>query len=198
MGSTANRQQRGWIVLAVVLATASASAETSKLWGMNGELWDPRGRLPDFSWAGYHAGEKPIPDVPTKAVITDYGAVGDGVIDDTAAIQAAIDAVSAMDGGGAVLIPKGTWRISAPLRIEVSGVVLRGEAPWTDGSILSVGASLSDVYGYEQKWGWAVGGFVWVAAPNGPKDLSAVTEPALRGDRTLTVADPSARDSRSS
>ena len=37
--------------------------------------------------------------------ILDYGAVGDGVTLDTAAIQQAIDA------GGMVCIPAGTWRI---------------------------------------------------------------------------------------
>jgi polygalacturonase len=40
--------------------------------------------------------------------IRDFGAVGDGVVKDTAAIQAAIDACSAQ-GGGTVIVPKGDY-----------------------------------------------------------------------------------------
>jgi len=47
--------------------------------------------------------------------VYDYGAVGDGRVMDTAAIQQAIDAASAA-GGGTVLLPPGTFR-SAPLRL---------------------------------------------------------------------------------
>jgi polygalacturonase len=38
-----------------------------------------------------------------------YGAVGDGVTDDTAAIQAAINAIDAA-GGGVLYFPKGTYK----------------------------------------------------------------------------------------
>ncbi|MBF7142928.1 MULTISPECIES: putative Ig domain-containing protein [Pseudomonas] len=44
--------------------------------------------------------------------VKDFGAVGDGVTDDTAAMQAAIDAASAA-GGGTVFVPSGTFIVSA-------------------------------------------------------------------------------------
>lgn len=51
------------------------------------------------------------------ASVKDFGAVGDGITDDTAAIQAAIDAVYSA-GGGLVFIPEGTYKISASASFE--------------------------------------------------------------------------------
>jgi len=55
--------------------------------------------------------------------VKDFGAVGDGVTDDTAPIQAAINAVESA-GGGTLLFPKGTY-IAAGLQIK-GGVYLQG------------------------------------------------------------------------
>lgn len=57
--------------------------------------------------------------------VKDFGAMGDGVTDDTAAIQAAIDFVYAA-GGGTVLVPTGVYLINAPLSI-ISAVSLIGK-----------------------------------------------------------------------
>ena len=57
--------------------------------------------------------------------VTDFGAVGDGSTDDTAEIQAAIDAVRAV-GGGVLLFPAGTYKISATLT-TCDSVYLVGE-----------------------------------------------------------------------
>jgi hypothetical protein len=48
--------------------------------------------------------------------VKDFGAVGNGATDDTAAIQLAIDAAAAA-GGGVVVFPPGVYLISAPLDI---------------------------------------------------------------------------------
>lgn len=61
--------------------------------------------------------------------VKEYGAVGDGAADDTAAIQAAIDAVSAK-GGGIVCVPCGTYMTSAPVTMK-SRVFLQGEGEAT-------------------------------------------------------------------
>ncbi|AXI03878.1 glycosyl hydrolase family 28-related protein [Aquirhabdus parva] len=53
-----------------------------------------------------------------------YNAVGDGVADDTTAIQNAISAVSA---GGAVYIPSGNYKISAVLNVTGQGVTIYGD-----------------------------------------------------------------------
>ncbi|MEW6223202.1 MAG: right-handed parallel beta-helix repeat-containing protein [Chloroflexota bacterium] len=52
-----------------------------------------------------------------------YGAVGDGVTDDTAAIQAAITAAGS---GGRVILPRGTYKVSDMLTITAARVQLEG------------------------------------------------------------------------
>lgn len=90
-----------------------------------GELWSPTARLPDWSYAGYMAGEQPIPQLPASGgnLRTTFKAAGDGVTDDTAALLAAINAVGEQ---GVVYIPAGTYVISQKVDIG-KRVVLRGE-----------------------------------------------------------------------
>jgi len=57
--------------------------------------------------------------------VQDYGAVGDGTTDDTAAIQAAIDA-SVAAGGGTVYLPPGEYRTTAPIDITFHKIRLEG------------------------------------------------------------------------
>ena len=97
-----------------------------------------RGRqlpLPDYSYCGYQASELAIPMLPIKAVVpaTDEDA--------TASIQAALDYVASLpvdEQGfrGAVLLEKGTYRISQTLWIKASGVVLRGSGISSEGTEL--------------------------------------------------------------
>jgi hypothetical protein len=56
--------------------------------------------------------------------VKSYNAKGDDSTDDTAAIQSAIDVVHAA-GGGTVFFPKGTYKITAPLKIY-SNITLVG------------------------------------------------------------------------
>ena len=58
--------------------------------------------------------------------VLDYGAVGDGVTDDSVAVQKAFDAASAV-GGGTVYVPSGTYLCNTPLVLEY-GVNLVGES----------------------------------------------------------------------
>ncbi|KDA05868.1 hypothetical protein DC31_13975 [Microbacterium sp. CH12i] len=60
--------------------------------------------------------------------VRDFGAAGDGVEDDTAAIQATIDA-AATANGGVVQIPPGTYKCSATLLISTSRIHVAG-AGW--------------------------------------------------------------------
>lgn len=70
--------------------------------------------------------------------VRDYGAVGDGITDDTNAIQDALDAAAA---GGVVWLPAGSYRVTATLTMSNIGVTLAGVGP--EGSKLVVGATLT-------------------------------------------------------
>lgn len=61
--------------------------------------------------------------------VKDFRAVGDGVADDTAKIQAAIDAVE-LAGGGAVYFPNGIYRLTSALTVDSAGVCLVGQSRW--------------------------------------------------------------------
>lgn len=47
--------------------------------------------------------------------VKEYGAVGNGIIDDTAAIQAAIDWVAVIGSRGTIYFPRGTYKVTQPI-----------------------------------------------------------------------------------
>jgi hypothetical protein len=166
-------------------APAARNPSHSRLWGADGDQWDPRGRLPDFSYAGYQGGGKAIPDVAAvRDMKRDFGAKGDGRTDDTAAFLRAIQ--EAPDG--ALFIPRGRYVIQRDLRIERSRLVLRGEGP--DKTVLYFTKSLTDLYGPNREWSWT-GGMIDVGAWGKDWFLTTVSAPAKRGDRMLKVSVPS-------
>jgi len=63
-----------------------------------------------------------IPNYPVSINVKDFGAVGDGEVDD---LQSFKDAIEATTSGTALFIPSGTYKISATLEIE-KAIVLRG------------------------------------------------------------------------
>lgn len=94
--------------------------------------------IPDFSLCGYRGGGVAIPSAAVKETLEPQAAG-----DDAPRIQAAIDRVSALAADaasglrGAVLLKKGAYRLSRPLWIRTSGVVLRGEGSGADGTVLT-------------------------------------------------------------
>jgi hypothetical protein len=79
--------------------------------------------------------------------VKDFGAVGDGVVDDTAAIQAAIDCVAVY--GGAINFVAGVYNVSAPLILD-SNISIIGQGTPTlkstvAGSHIFSGVSLTTV-----------------------------------------------------
>ncbi len=66
-----------------------------------------------------------IPYIPDTIQVRDFGAIPDDAIDDSTAIQAALDHAE-QTGGGAVKLEPGKYRLNFPLFIHGDGVVLRG------------------------------------------------------------------------
>lgn len=123
-----------------LLLAGSALAQTEWRSTLYPENWVPPQALrfesdrliQDFSYAGYHRGEREIPSVAGPLFdVTSHGADPAGVADSTVAIQSAINAAIAA-GGGVVALPPGTFKVSPQgnnayaLRIAGSRVVLRG------------------------------------------------------------------------
>ncbi|SHL54143.1 hypothetical protein SAMN05443543_102468 [Flavobacterium flevense] len=98
-------------------------------------------QIPDFSFAGYRAGEYAIPDIAVKAFVPPIAG------DATATIQAAIDYVATLKADkngfrGVVLLDKGTYNVSGALWIKENGIVLRGSGTGNNGTtILATGTS---------------------------------------------------------
>jgi len=75
--------------------------------------------------------------------VKDFGAVGDGVTDDTAAIQAAINAVEATGKAGVVVVPPGTYKMLSGVVIDASVITLDGKGALLDFSSLSSGIAIT-------------------------------------------------------
>lgn len=97
---------------------------------------DERGnRLPDFSHCGYRGANRDVPNVGPRIVVSPNGQ------DDSKQIQAAIDYVAQLPANengwrGAVLLNRGEFNVSGQLRIQASGVVLRGHGAGKNGTTL--------------------------------------------------------------
>ncbi len=180
-------------LLAALLTLLQADDVPSGLWGRQGEAWTPQGRLPDYSWAGYRLGARPLPDAAVRSSVRDFGAKGDGQADDTAAFRRALEQAPE----GALLVPAGRYLISDLLVLGRSRIVLRGEGP--EKTFLVFPKTLSDV---KPDWGatttgqrtsnysWG-GGFLTLRGTDGGRALGRIEAPAARGERRLKIAEGS-------
>lgn len=114
------RQSAGALSVGAIAAAAGASAPISSADALipgstyDGVLLDQGGQLHNVR-------------------STKYGAIGNGLVDDTAAINAAIAACHASPNGGVVYLPPGTYAISGVVdvyRAGGNGVYLRGAGPY--------------------------------------------------------------------
>ncbi|VGO18994.1 DUF4955 domain-containing protein [Pontiella sulfatireligans] len=183
---------------------------------------DPvRSILPDFSYAGYAYGEKPIPEPSVVLNVVEYGVLPDTGEDLTEVVQRLIDQAGER-GGGVIYFPPGEYCFNTGdakhyLQINHDHLVLRGAgtstvfrlvrpltqhepAPWLTPALIQTGTRFQ---GTEMFWGvpslraleeaWPAG-----ALGVGQDDrvyeapkLTDVVAGARKGDRALQVADSS-------
>jgi hypothetical protein len=166
-----------------VAAPPSAARTSAELWAEYAASPDTHPNIPNCSYAGYHSSEAPLPAPPVVANVRETGALADGRADDCAAFRAAL-AKAASAGGGAVLVPAGTYRIGCLLRLGQSGVVLRGEGRGR--TVLDFRRSLTELIGplpglAPSQWSWA-GGLIWV----GPDDTFDASGAIVNGRGRLS------------
>ncbi|MBC7653357.1 MAG: hypothetical protein H7098_02650 [Oligoflexus sp.] len=130
------------LVILCSLNTSAAIAQQSKYYTINtdGSLIykpDEKGNIiPDFSRVGYHMGDRELPEIKVAKKVSPATIGSSQQI-----IQKAIDEVALMKPDkngfrGAVLLKKGTYKISGNLTIKTSGIVLRGEGNDENGTKL--------------------------------------------------------------
>lgn len=102
-----------------------------------------RGDLAGFIAGGVGAVERTAQAKFRDVVsVKDYGAVGDGVADDTAAVIAAFAAA----GGSAVHFPKGTYKVGNLPILGASGVRVLGDSRFTTKLVVKAGTTGSVIY----------------------------------------------------
>src|SRR4030095_16282504 len=85
-----------------------------------------------------------------KNVKTDYGAVGNGIANDTAAFQTALDGLGLVGNATALYVPAGTYKITATLTMEARlGIGIIGADPATTTLVWAgtAGGNLFDLNG---------------------------------------------------
>lgn len=147
-------------------------------------------RIPDFSYAGYKGGGVDIPFITVVKTISPI------VGDNTVQIQNAINQISALalDANGfrgALLLKAGTYQVNGTIKLNQSGIVLRGEGdgadPLTNTIILGKGNSpnqrtiLVAGYGGTSKWNDQVSG----------TKINIVSDTLYVGAKKIQVADAS-------
>ncbi len=105
--------------------------------------------------------------VVSSCKVTDYGAKGDGVTDDTEAFQRAIDDVHAVRGG-TVFVPEGTYAIKGNIYLR-QGVVLRGEMKKT---VKGESVQGTIIYGYSGRGNSELQGLITMEPDTGVRDMA--------------------------
>ena len=183
---------------AAAMATSiHAGPNTSKLWEdySSARLTGSVPELADFSYVGYHSGERSIPDPGWKVFdVTDFGAVPDDGKSDKEAVVKAI-AAAEENGSGIVYFPAGRFRINdisdphnEPIRITSSHIILRGSGSGANGTELFMERHMDPS---DPKKLWTCLYVIDISGRGGVDVSSKVTSNSRRETFSVRVARPS-------
>jgi hypothetical protein len=128
----------GTVLVWIGCTNLSSNENKGKQWWP--ELLSEKGTsevyLPDFSYAGYHWGEKDIPQWPANLHVSDFGAIPNDNQDDTESLKKAIQAANKKDGPVVLQFDPGRYILKEILYIDRSQFVLRGSGSGEDGTTI--------------------------------------------------------------
>lgn len=101
--------------------------------------------LPDFSFAGYHCGEKALPEAAATHIVTDFGAIPNDGKDDSEALLHAISTLKQSESPVVLRFPAGTFHLNRILAIERSNFVLQGSGSGDNGTVISIATPMRDM-----------------------------------------------------
>lgn len=132
------RSRRSGLLLAVTGLLVCRPAVAQDVPAVRADLTlQSAGLLPDFSYAGYGFGLTELPRATGTVVdVTLCGVVADDGLDDSKAVQGALEAARATAGPVVVRFPVGRTQITDVLRIDRSDIVLDGAGSQPGGTEL--------------------------------------------------------------
>jgi len=177
--------------LAFFLAFASTLTYAQKESKIFEEYKTNRSILPDFSYVGYHQGEKKIPNITDYKYfdVTDFGARPNDGISDKTAIQMAINAAN-KNGSGIVYFPKGRFLVNEESDLPNSivskkgHIIFRGSGSGPGGTELYMKNFLPPVNPTQK---WTVPPLFLFSNGGNDKKIGQVVEPASVGNLSIKV-----------
>lgn len=150
-----------------------------------------RNSLPDFSYVGYHQGEKEVPTITDYKVfdVTFFGAKPNDGISDKVAIQKAIDAAN-KNGSGIVFFPKGRFLVNEEgdaansIISKKSNIIFRGSGSGLGGTELFMKNPLPPADPAKM---WTVPSLFLFSSGGADKKIGMITEAATVGDFTIKL-----------
>lgn len=169
--------------------------------------------LPDFSYAGYHHGEEPLPDkdIGRRLLnVTDYGAVGDDSEDDTLAIRNAILQAKTYNEPVTLQFPCGRFEINEILFVQSDNIIICGAGSGPNGTVIEITRPMKEMQkpshilkmqqeiidngsktnhgDYYSPFSW-IGGVIWIDVAESVRayPLASAVSSSKRGDHVITV-----------